>query len=170
MVLLKSSLSKVPGTLSAIAKLILQKDLSLTKHQADLCFEIYTSRSIKNVKRRTRGNTNSELTCSIGLGIKTPKGILNLLKLNDFKKELLRLFISKYHNDEYAVILGNKVLSCSVDNKCKKFSIINGLIKVENVPKLYGDHLKADTQVAFHSKHADEGNQEILLFVPKTRA
>ena len=32
MFLLKSSLSKLPGTLFAIAKLILQKALSLTKH------------------------------------------------------------------------------------------------------------------------------------------
>ena len=39
MFLLKSSLSKLPGTLSAIAKLILQNVLSLTKHRADLCFD-----------------------------------------------------------------------------------------------------------------------------------
>ena len=35
MYLLKSSLSKLPGTLSAIAKLILHKAWSLTKHRAD---------------------------------------------------------------------------------------------------------------------------------------
>ena len=40
MFLLKSSLSKLPGTLSAIAKLILQNVSRLTKHRADLCFDI----------------------------------------------------------------------------------------------------------------------------------
>ena len=158
MFLLKSSLSKLLGTLSAIAKLILQKVLSLTKHRADLCFDVYTSPSIKDVKRRTRGNIKSELTFSFGPGMKTPKDIFDLLKLNDFKKELLRFFITEYHNDEYAAILGNKELYCSVDNECKKFSTINGLIKVGNVPKLHGDHLEADTRVAFHAKHADEAN------------
>ena len=158
MFLLKSSLSKLLGTLSAIAKLILQKALSLTKHRADLCFDVYTSPSIKDVKRRTRRNIKNELTFSFGPGMKTPKDIFDLLKLNDFKKELLRFFITEYHNDEYAAILGNKELYCSVDNECKKFSTINGLIKVGNVPKLYGDHLEADTRVAFHAKHADEAN------------
>ena len=42
------------------------------------------------------------------------------------------------------------------------------MIKVENVPELYGDHLEA--RVAFHAKHANEANlEEILLFVPMTR-
>ena len=70
----------------------------------------------------------------------------------------MRFFITEYRNDEYAAILGNKVLYCSADNECKKFSAINGLTKVENVPELYGDHLEADTRMAFHAKHADEVN------------
>ena len=104
--------------------------------------------------------------------MKIPKDIFDLLKLNDFEKELFKLFITGYHNDEYAAILGNKVLYCSVDNECKIFSTINGLIKVENIPELYGDylelygdhlelygdHLEADTRVAFHAKHGDEAN------------
>ena len=65
MFLLKSSLSKLPGTLSVIAKLILQKALSLTKHRVDLCFGVYTSPSIKDVKRRTRGNIKSESSFSL---------------------------------------------------------------------------------------------------------
>ena len=47
MLLLKSSLLKVQETLSAVDKLILQKTLRLTKHRADLCFDVYTSPSIK---------------------------------------------------------------------------------------------------------------------------
>lgn len=67
--------------------------------------------------------------------------------------------ISKYHNDEYAIILGNEDLYYSVDNECKRFSTINGLIKFENVPHWYGGHLDADTKETFHEKHADEANQ-----------
>ena len=123
MFLLKSSLSKLPGTLSAVAKLILQKALSLTKHRVDLYFDVYTSPRIKDVKRRTRGNIKSELTFLFGPGMKTPKDIFDLLKLNDFKKELLRFLITEYHNDEYAAFLDNKVLYCSVDNECKRFQL-----------------------------------------------
>ena len=46
----------------------------------------------------------------------------------------------------------------ALDDECKKFSTINGLIKVENVPELYGDHLEPDTRVASHAKDADEVN------------
>ena len=82
----------------------------MTKHQADLCFDVCTSPSIKDVKQRTRGNTNSELSFSFGPGMKTPKDIFNLLKLNDFRKELLRFFITEYHNDEYAFWVTNIIL------------------------------------------------------------
>ena len=47
MFLLKPSLSKLPGTFSAIAKLILLKASSLTKHWPDLCFDVYHSQNIK---------------------------------------------------------------------------------------------------------------------------
>ena len=106
------------------------------------------------------------MTFSFGPGMKTPKDIFDLLKFNDFKKELLRFFITEHHNDEYAVILGDKVLYCSVDNECKKFSTINGLIKVKNVPGLYGDQLEA-----WHFMLSKElkQTQEILLLVLKTR-
>ena len=67
--------------------------------------------------------------------MQTPKDILNLLKLIDFNINLLRIFIIEYHNGEYAIILGNKVLYCSVDKECKKFWTVNGLMKFENVPK-----------------------------------
>ena len=149
MSLIKSSLSRLSGTLSTIAKLILQKALSLTKHRADLYFGVYTSPSIKDGKQRTRGNIKSELTFLFDLGI------FNFLKLNDFKKELLRFFVTEYHNDEYATILGNKVLYCSVDDECKTFLTIISLMKVENI---YEDHLETDTRVAFHAKHVDEAN------------
>ena len=78
--------------------------------------------------QRIRENVNSELTFLFGVGMKTPKDVFDLLKLNDFKKELLRFFITEYHSDDYVFILGNKVLYCSVDNECKMFSTINGLI------------------------------------------
>lgn len=42
------------------------------------------------------------------------------------------------------------------------------MIKVENVPELYGNHLEG--RVAFHAKHTNEANlEEILLFVPIIR-
>ena len=37
------------------------------------------------------------------------------------------------------------------------------MIKVENVPELYGDHLEADTRVAFLAKHVDEANPRNIV-------
>ena len=79
--LLKCSLSDLPGTLSAIANLILQKALKF-----NLYFDAYTVPSIKDVKRRTRGSNNSELRFLFGPGTKTSKNIFHLFKLDDFLK------------------------------------------------------------------------------------
>ena len=109
------------------------------------------------------------MTFSFGSGMKTPKDIFNLLKLNNFKKKLLSFFISEYQNDEYAVILGNKVLYCSVENECKKFSTMNVLIEVENVIELYRDHIEADTRVEFYANMQMKQTQKPLLFESMTR-
>ena len=93
--------------------------------------------------------------------MKTPKDIFDLLRLNDLKKQ--SFFIREYQNDEYAVKFGNKVLYCSAENECKKFSAMNVLIKIANEIELYEDHLEADARVEFHAKHAHEANPENIV-------
>ena len=48
-----------------------------------------------------------------------------------------------------------KSSNCSINNECKNFYSVDGRLKVEDVPELYGDHLEADTRVMLHAKHAD---------------
>ena len=58
-------------------------------------------------------------------------------------------------------MIAEKILYCAIDNECKKFYCIDGMLRYELVPDLYGHHLKADTRVMFHVKHAgfhDPGN------------
>lgn len=156
MFLRKSSLLELPGTLSTIATLILQKVLSLTKHETDRCFEEYTCKSTKDIKQRTRGNTNTRLNFSsvlFGLGMKPLETFLTFSNLMILKDNILDFFqqIPKLwsccHSWKY----------CSVDNEREKFSTIIGLIRVENAHELHGDHLEANTRVAFHETHADKG-------------
>ena len=45
---------------------------------------------------------------------------------------------------------------CSIANMCKKFFVVDGILKVEIEDALYGCHTEADTRVMLHAKHADQ--------------
>ena len=64
--------------------------------------------------------------------------------------------MKEFENPEHAPILGDKVLYCSVNNKCKKFYTVKGTLKVEDIQEPFGSHLEADTRVMFHAMHADK--------------
>ena len=69
---------------------MLIKVLILTKHQTDLCFDMYESPSIKDTKRNNRGNEEIEQNFTIGPRQKLPTDIDNLLQISEFKKEFLK--------------------------------------------------------------------------------
>ena len=61
-------------------------------------------------------------------------------------------------------MIGEKELYCSVDNKCTKFYCVEGFLKFETIPELFGDHLEVDTRVMFHAKHADtRGSGNVII-------
>ena len=66
MLILNVSTQNLPKTYSALARRILVKVLNLTNIRADLCFDIYESPSIKDVKRKDRGDTEIEREFYIG--------------------------------------------------------------------------------------------------------
>ena len=66
--------------------------------------------------------------------------------------------LKKYEDHVYAHILVTKVFYCSIDNTCKKFYVMDGCWKIEDVPDLYGYHLEADTRLDFHILHADSND------------
>ena len=51
---------------SIFVQKIVSSVLKLTQHRADLCFDVYESPSIKDTKRKERGNEESDRVFSIG--------------------------------------------------------------------------------------------------------
>ena len=152
--LLKSHITHSP-TYKVVARKILSTVLNLTTYIADLCFDIYESPSIKDVKRRERGEEGTWILFSIGPQQKIGSDIAELMSLSSFKKELLRFLFKEYEDQIYAPLIAEKILYCAIDNECKKFYCADGMLRYELVPDLYGLHLEADTRVMFHVKHAD---------------
>ena len=64
------------------------------KFRADLGFDVYSSPDIKDVKRKERGDADTERLFLIGARQKIPSDIKDLLKLSEFKRELLRFLFS----------------------------------------------------------------------------
>ena len=60
MFLIKSTINQCCPTFSAFARTMLMKVLKLTEHRVDICFDVYESPSIKDVKRKDRGNEETE--------------------------------------------------------------------------------------------------------------
>ena len=77
------------------------------------------------------------------------------MKLSCFKRELLRLFFEEIKHPKYASVITKKVLYYAINSESKKLCCINGILKNERVPELYGSHLDGDTRIVFHAKNAD---------------
>ena len=58
----------------------------------------------------------------------------------------------------YAPVIGKKLLYVSCDNECKKLFCVDGVLKTEFEPELYGSHKEGDTRVMFHAMHVDRNN------------
>ena len=84
-----------------------------------------------------------------------PSDFDKLLKLSCFKRELLRFFFEEIEHPEHVPVTGEKILYCAINSESKKLYCINGILKNERVPELYGSHLEGDTRVVFHAKNAD---------------
>ena len=149
------SLKPMPATFSGIAMKILTTSLKLTSHRCDLCFDEYTSPNIKDVKRKERGDVETASIFNFGPLQKTPSDIKNLLLLSEFKKELLSFLRGELQDQRYAPVIGEKVLYLSIENGCMRITSVDGSLRVEDVPELFGAHMEADTRVMLHARHAD---------------
>ena len=138
MFILNLSTQSLPKTYSALARRILVKVLNLTNIPADLCFGIYESPSIKDVKRKDRGDIETEREYCIGPRLKIPSNFNELLKISSFKSSFLEFLMKEYENIEYACVMGEKVFYCSIDNICTKFYCVEGSLKFEAIPELFG--------------------------------
>ena len=60
MFIVKNIINQLCPTFASFARTMLMKVLKLTKHRADLCFDVYESPSIKDTKRKDPGNEETE--------------------------------------------------------------------------------------------------------------
>ena len=155
MFILNLSTQNLLKTYSALAKRILVKVLNITNIRADLCFDIYESPSIKDVKRKDRGDIETEREFYIGPRLKIPSNFNELLKISSLKSSFLDFLMKEYENIEYSSVIGEKEFYCSIDSKCTKFYCVEGYLKFETIPELFGNHFEGDTRVTCHAKHAD---------------
>ena len=72
MLILNVSTQNLLKTYSALARRILVKVLNLTNIRADLCFDIYESPSIKDIKRKDLGHIENERKFCLGPHLKSP--------------------------------------------------------------------------------------------------
>ena len=104
MFILNLSTQNLPKTYSALARRILVKVLNLTNIRADLCFDIYESPSIENVKREDRGDIETEREFCIGPRLKIPSNFNELLKISSFKSSFV---IRGNGTDIFIILLAN---------------------------------------------------------------
>ena len=165
MFILSLSTQNLSKTYSALARRIIVKVLNLTNIRADLCFDIFESPSIKDVRRKDRGDIGTEREFCIGPRLKSPSNFNELLKISSFKSSFVDFLMKQYENIEYASMIGEKEFYCSIDNKYTKFYCVEGSLKFETIPELFGDHLAGDARVMFHAKQADiKGTGNIIIW------
>ena len=155
---------QLPHNLRGLVRVILMKVMKLSQQRVDLVFDTYNSPSLKDIKRDERGDTESVDVYSFGPGQKTPHNFHELLRLSSFKKSFLRYFYVEIRNQEYACIIKDRILYCSVDNECTMLSCDeDGILSHETVLELYGNHDEADTRIAFHIYHASQNGSENII-------
>lgn len=158
MFFLKLCLKENLTNFAALARAVLIKAMKLTDYRADLCFDTYETPSIKDAKRKSRGDEDSERSFCFGRLQKVPGDLTSMFKVAEFKKQLLRFLFREFEDQIYAPIIGNKLLYVSCDNECKKLFCVDGVLKTEFDPELYGSHEEGDTRVMFHAMHVDRNN------------
>ena len=98
MFILNYSTRILPKTNPALVRRALVKFLNVTNICKDPWFEIYDSSSIKDVKRKHRGDIEIESKFCLGPRLKIPSNINELLKIFNFKRSFLDFLMNKYEN------------------------------------------------------------------------
>ena len=87
-----------------------------------LCFDIYESPSIKDIKRKWRGDTDLESIDNFSSRQSLPTDFAELLKTCNLKTEFLRFLFKEYEDAIFGPIIGqwlDKMFYCPIDNECK---------------------------------------------------
>ena len=129
--------------------------MKLTKQRVGLCFDLLESPSVNDVKPRSRGKEILKNITQFVPRQSILREFSERLKISSFARQLLSFLYEEYKNPVYGTILGKKLFYCTVDNEFKKFYSEDGALTFQEICNLYGCHLKGDTCLMFHTKHAD---------------
>ena len=93
MFIVRSSNNLKNATFSSFARSILTKLLKCTKYRLDLCFDVYESPSIKDVKRKARGDNEVDCYFTFGPKQSLPSDFEALLQISEYKSQFLRFLM-----------------------------------------------------------------------------
>ena len=105
---------------ASVSRTMLMKVPKLTEYQADLCFDMYESSSIKDIKRRDKGSEKIEQNFTFGSRQTFPSGIDDLPQISEIKKEFLK---TQHENPVCTHIIDDKIFYCSENTTCETFYV-----------------------------------------------
>ena len=88
--IIQTSVKDKTPTFAEFAKSVSLRVLKLTKHRVYLCFDVYESPSVKDIKHESRGDENTEKHFTYGPLQIIPSDFNELLKISSFKRQFLR--------------------------------------------------------------------------------
>ena len=106
MFLIQTSLKVKTPTFTVFTRSVLLKVLKFTKHRVDLCLDVYESLSIKDIKRKSKEDENTEEHFTFGHPQWIPSVFNEMLKISCFKCQLLRFLYKEYEDPVYGAISG----------------------------------------------------------------
>ena len=93
-------------TFTVFTRSVLLKVSKFTKHRVDLCLDVYESLSIKDIKRKSKEDVNTEEHFTFGHPQWIRSVFNELLKISCFKRQLLRFLYKEYEDPVCRVISG----------------------------------------------------------------
>lgn len=158
-------LSDVPTTYGGLIKHLLNKMFKSQAKEIRLIYDTYLSPSIKDVERNRRMSNRQDVYNIIGLDQKLPRNLHQALQSESFKTKFVNFFVTTLQNygSNFYSCFNEKILYCSAENECYKFSAIEGEICCENVADLYCEHEEADVKIVFHLSKINSMSQNVVV-------
>lgn len=139
----------IPRLFGNVSKKIFQMITGFKAHKIHLIFDRYSSPSIKDYERDSRNATETEYTIS-GPDQARPPDFIKELRNSKFKEALVRFLINHWANEEFAELIGGKIVYLNFD-KCYRFMSQGNKMLREIDPILScPSHEEADTKMIYH--------------------
>ena len=157
-------LQNIPQTFGAISSMILHQ-LCAMSPRVDFVCDTYITPSIKELEHTRRGS-EEELSFSVtGADQKRPKDWQHALNSPSFKTAFFRFLSVDWQNESHADVLRHHEVYLAVEDKCYRFTEMNGLVNREDVPQLKCQHEEADTRLIYHLINAHKEKPDVSYSV-----